>query len=75
MFLSVNQGPKGGSLESWSPEIFVVEPVASNADFLSARPAMGEECVTKPKNFCVGGYGAGSLSLLGVWTEMLILAK
>ena len=34
------QGPKGGPLEPWSPEIFVVEPGAQSLSLLGARTKM-----------------------------------
>ena len=36
----INQGPKGGSLEPWSPEIFVMEPGAQSLSWLGARTKM-----------------------------------
>jgi len=38
MFFSINQGPNKESWESWSPEIFVVEPEDQNKPFSTWSP-------------------------------------
>ena len=38
--MTVFRVPKGGSLEPWSPEIFVVEPKAQNLSLLGAQTEM-----------------------------------